>query len=75
MWQAGGNLGLYLGTIANPTATPASISCASIRGGFEQALANNKVFVRRRASLRAGDSYGVQQYGESYLMEPLEYRL
>ena len=69
MWQAGGNLGLYLGTIANPSSNASFNLLRLDSWWFEQALANNKVFVR--AGQFAGwDSYGVQQYGESYLMEP-----
>jgi len=74
MWQAGGNLGLYLGTIANPSSNASFNLLRLDSWWFEQALANNKVFVR--AGQFAGwDSYGVQQYGESYLMEPLGYAL
>jgi carbohydrate-selective porin OprB len=74
MWQAGGNLGLYLGTIANPSSNASFNLLRLDSWWFEEALANNKVFVR--AGQFAGfDSYGVQQYGESYLMEPLGYAL
>jgi len=74
MWQAGGNLGLYLGTIANPSSNASFNLLRLDSWWFELALANNKVFVR--AGQFAGfDSYGVQQYGESYLMEPLGYAL
>ena len=74
MWQAGGNLGAYLGAIANPSSN-ASFNLTRLDSWwFEQSLAHEKVFLR--AGQFAGlDSYGVQQYGETYLMEPLGYAL
>jgi porin len=72
MWQAGGVLGDYLGTIANPSSNASFNLLRLDSWWFEQALANNKLFVR--AGQFAGfDSYGVQQYGESFLMEPSGY--
>jgi porin len=72
MWQAGGNLGAYVGAIANPSSN-ASFNLTRLDSWwFEQSLAHDKVFVR--AGQFAGlDSYGVQQDGESYLIEPLGY--
>src|SRR5438874_1247710 len=66
MWQAGGNLGGYLGTIANPSSN-ASFNLTRLDSWwFEQSLANEKVFLR--AGQFAGlDSYGVQPYGETYI--------
>ena len=60
MWQAGGNLGAYLGSIANPSSNAGFNLLRLDSWWFEQALANNKIFVR--AGQFAGfDSYGVQQ--------------
>jgi carbohydrate-selective porin OprB len=74
LWQAGGNLGGYLGTIANPSSN-ASFNLTRLDSWwFEQSLANEKVFLR--AGQFAGlDSYGVQPYGETYIAEPLGYAL
>jgi porin len=74
MWQAGGNLAAYIGAIANPSSNAAFDLMRLDSWWFEQALAHDKVFLR--AGQFAGlDSYGVQQYGETYIMEPLGYAL
>lgn len=72
MWQAGGNLGARLGTIANPSSL-ASINLTRLDSWwFEQELIPEKLFVR--AGQFAGlDSYGVQPYGDSFINEPLGY--
>src|SRR4051794_18828056 len=74
MWQAGGNLGAYLGAIANPSSN-ASFNLTRLDSWwFEQSLGHDRVFLR--AGQFAGlDSYGVQQYGETYIAEPLGYAL
>ena len=74
MWQAGGNLGAYLGTIASPSSN-ASFNLTRLDSWwFEQVLANDKVFLRL-GQFAGFDSYGVQQDGESYLNEPMGYAL
>ena len=74
MWQTGGNLGAYIGAIANPSSNASFDLTRLDSWWFEQALAHDKVFLR--AGQFAGlDSYGVQQYGETYIMEPLGYAL
>jgi porin len=74
MWQAGGNLSAYIGAIANPSSNAGFNLMRLDSWWFEQSLANDKVFLR--AGQFAGlDSYGVQQYGETYVMEPLGYAL
>lgn len=72
MWQAGGNLGARLGTIANPSSL-ASINLTRLDSWwFEQDLIPEKLVVR--AGQFAGlDSYGVQPYGDSFINEPLGY--
>jgi len=74
MWQAGGVLGTYVGAIANPSSN-ASFNLTRLDSWwFEQALAHDRVFLR--VGQFAGlDSYGVQQYGETYVAEPLGYAL
>ena len=74
MWQTGGNLGAYIGAIANPSSNASFDLTRLDSWWFEQALAYDKVFLR--VGQFAGlDSYGVQQYGETYIMEPLGYAL
>ncbi|HUB81622.1 MAG TPA: carbohydrate porin [Bryobacteraceae bacterium] len=74
LWQAGGNMGTYIGSIANPSSLVSADTFRLDSWWFEQALAHNKLFVR--AGQFAGlDFYGDQQYGSSYIMEPLGYAL
>jgi porin len=74
LWQAGGNLGTYIGSIANPSSLVSADTIRLDSWWFEKALANNKLFIR--AGQFAGlDFYGDQQYGSSYIMEPLGYAL
>lgn len=74
LWQAGGNLGTYIGSIANPSSLVSADTTRLDSWWFEKALANNKLFIR--AGQFAGlDFYGDQQYGGSYIMEPLGYAL
>jgi len=74
MWQAGGVLANYIGAIANPSSNAAFDLMRLDSWWFEQSLAHDKVFLR--AGQFAGlDSYGVQQYGDTYIMEPLGYAL
>ena len=74
MWQAGGNLAAYIGAIANPSSNAGFNLFRLDSWWFEKALAHEKLFLR--AGQFAGlDSYGVQQYGETYIMEPLGYAL
>ena len=74
MWQAGGNIAAYLGTIANPSSN-ASFNLTRLDSWwFEQALAHDRVFVRV-GQFAGFDSYGVQQDGDTYLNEPMGYAL
>ena len=74
MWQAGGVLGAYIGAIANPSSNAGFNLMRLDSWWFEQALAHDKVFLRG-GQFAGLDSYGVQQYGETYIMEPLGYAL
>ena len=74
LWQAGGNMGQYIRSVANPSSLVSADTTRLDSWWFEQALANNKVFIR--AGQFAGlDFYGDQQYGSSYILEPLGYAL
>ena len=74
LWQAGGNMGAYIGSVANPSSLVSANTIRLDSWWFEQALANNKLFIR--AGQFAGlDFYGDQQYGASYIIEPLGYAL
>lgn len=74
LWQGGGNMGSYIGSIANPSSLVSANTTRLDSWWFEQSLAQGKLFVR--AGQFAGeDFYGVQNYGSSYIMEPLGYAL
>src|SRR5580658_10242216 len=68
LWQAGGNMGTYIGSIANPSSLVSADTARLDSWWFQQALAHNKVFIR--AGQFAGlDFYGNQLDGGSYIME------
>jgi carbohydrate-selective porin OprB len=74
LWQAGGNMGTDIGSIANPSSLVSADTTRLDSWWFQQALAHNKLFIR--AGQFAGlDFYGNQLYGASYIMEPLGYAL
>lgn len=74
LWQAGGNMGGYIGSIANPSSLVSDNTIRLDSWWFEKSLAKDKLFVR--AGQFAGlDFYGDQAYGSSYLIEPLGYAL
>ena len=74
VWQAGGNLGKYLGTISGPSGIASENSFRLDSWWFEKRL------FQRHVALRAGqfaaqDSYGEQLFGSSYVFEPFQYGL
>ncbi len=74
LWQTGGDMGTYIGSVANPSSLVSADTTRLDSWWFQQALANNKLFIR--AGQFAGlDFYGNQLYGGSYIMEPLGYAL
>jgi carbohydrate-selective porin OprB len=74
LWQTGGNMGTYIGSIANPSSLVSADTTRLDSWWFQQALAHNKIFIR--AGQFAGlDFYGNQLYGASYILEPLGYAL
>lgn len=74
LWQAGGNMGGYIGSIANPSSLVSADTTRLDSWWFEKALADNKLFIR--VGQFAGlDFYGVQAYGSSYILEPLGYAI
>jgi len=72
LWQSGGNLGGKIGTLANPSDLVSQHSTRLDSFWVQQAFLHNKI--RVRAGQLAGlDFYGNQEYGGSWLMEPLGY--
>lgn len=72
LWQSGANLGGKIGTLANPSDLVSQHSTRLDSFWVQQALLHNKI--RVRAGQLAGlDFYGNQEYGGTWLMEPLGY--
>ena len=74
LWQGGGNMGAYIGSIANPSSLVSANTTRLDSWWFEQALANNKLFIRL-GQFAGLDFYGVQADGGSYVLEPLGYAI
>lgn len=74
LWQGGGNMGAYIGSIANPSSLVSANTTRLDSWWFEKSLANEKLFIRL-GQFAGEDFYGVQPYGSSYIMEPLGYAL
>jgi porin len=72
LWQTGSNLGLRIGTLANPSDLVSANAARLDSFWLEQSLFQNKL--RVRAGQLAGlDFYGNEEYGGSWLLEPLGY--
>jgi porin len=72
LWQTGANLGAKIGTLANPSDLVSAHTTRLDSFWLEQLFLNHKL--RIRAGQLAGlDFYGNQDYGGSWLIEPLGY--
>jgi len=72
LWQTGANLGAKIGTLANPSDLVSLATSRLDSFWIEQNLLSDKV--RVRAGQLAGlDFYGNQEYGGSWLIEPMGY--
>lgn len=72
LWQTGANLGAKIGTLANPSDLVSLATSRLDSFWLEQNFAKKKF--RLRAGQLAGlDFYGDQEYGGSWLIEPLGY--
>ena len=72
LWQSGVNLGAKIGTLANPS------DLVSAHTTRLDSFWMQKLFFKDKLRIRAGqlaglDSYGNQEYGGSWLIEPLGY--
>jgi porin len=70
--QNGGNPGTGLQSYANPSGLASSQSTRLDTYWLQQKLFNG-VLVIRAGQLAQQDDYGVQEYGSSFVMEPLDY--
>ncbi len=72
LWQSGGNLGGKIGTLANPSDLVSQHTTRLDAFWVQQVFLNNRI--RVRAGQLAGlDLYGLQEYGGTWVMEPLGY--
>jgi porin len=72
LWQGGGDLGAKIGTLANPSDLVSAHTTRLDSFWLQQLFFNKKL--RVRAGQLAGlDFYGNQEYGGSWLIEPLGY--
>ena len=74
VWQFGANLGEKIGTIANPSGLVSAHTTRLDSWWLQQAILNDKILVK--VGQFAGlDSYGDQEYGAAYIIEPLDYAI
>jgi porin len=74
LWQAGGNLGAYLGLLTSPSGMSSMNTCRLDSWWIE------KRWLRERLAVRMGqfagqDFYGAQHYAASFIFEPMGYAL
>ena len=74
LWQGGGNLGTYLGVIANPSSM-ASANTFRLDSYWVEKHWKNDSIVFRVGQFAGEDFYGTQHDGTSFLLEPLGYAL
>lgn len=74
LWQGGGNMGTYLGTIASPSGMSSENTFRLDSWWFEKRVLNERLVVRA-GQFAAQDFYGSQHYGSSFIFEPLGYAM
>src|SRR5215813_10301734 len=74
LWQAGGNLGAYLGTLTSPSGMSSENTCRLDSWWIEQRWLDERVSVRI-GQFAGQDFYGAQHYAASFIFEPMGYAL
>jgi porin len=74
LWQAGGNLGAYLGTLANPSGLVSGNTFRLDSWWLEKRWLNER-FTGRVGQFAGQDFYGAQHDGASFIFEPMGYAL
>jgi carbohydrate-selective porin OprB len=72
LWQFGGNLGADIGALANPSGLVSAHTTRLDSFWLQQAFFHHRLLIRA-GQLAGLDFYGNQEYGASYLIEPLDY--
>jgi porin len=74
LWQAGGNLGAYLGLLTSPSGMSSAHTFRLDSWWVEQRWLDERLTVRV-GQFAAQDFYGTQHYGASFIFEPMGYAL
>jgi porin len=72
VWQGGGNLGTYLGTITGPSGLASENTFRLDSWWLEKRLFSERLIVRG-GQFAGQDFYGSQLFGPSFIFEPLQY--
>jgi carbohydrate-selective porin OprB len=74
VWQAGGNLGTYLGLLTGPSGMASQNTFRLDSWWFEKRWLDERI-VARVGQFAEQDFYGTQHYGASFIFEPMGYAL
>jgi carbohydrate-selective porin OprB len=74
LWQAGGNLGAYLGLLTSPSGMSSMNTCRLDSWWFEKRWLDERL-TARVGQFAGQDFYGAQHYAASFIFEPMGYAL
>jgi carbohydrate-selective porin OprB len=74
VWQAGGNLGSYLGLLTSPSGM-SSANTFRLDSWWIEKRIHDEQLVMRVGQFAGQDFYGVQHFGASFIFEPMGYAL
>ena len=74
LWQAGGNLGAYLGLLASPSGMSSQDTCRLDSWWLEKRWLDERL-IARVGQFAGQDFYGAQHYAASFIFEPMGYAL
>lgn len=74
LWQAGGNLGTYLGLLTSPSGMSSENTCRLDSWWIEKRWLNERL-TARIGQFAGQDFYGAQHYAVSFIFEPMGYAL
>jgi carbohydrate-selective porin OprB len=74
VWQAGGNLGAYLGLLTGPSGMASQNTFRLDSWWIEKRWLDERI-VARAGQFAEQDFYGTQHYGASFIFEPMGYAL
>src|SRR6204780_3938475 len=74
LWQAGGNMGTYLGLLTGPSGLASQDTCRLDSWWIEKRWLDERLTVRV-GQFAGQDFYGAQHYAASFIFEPMGYAL